>query len=474
MEVALYYPSQTIEPASTANWTQAVAAPPSIQMFGFPVINTTRDAALDWLAARLETGTPARVAFLNAHCVNQAAGDSAYRAALASADFVLPDGSGLALAARLRGNRIQENLNGTDLIPALCDRLALSGHSVFLLGGRPGVAEAAAETLTRTRPDLRIAGTRDGYFSPDEEDGVIAAINASGADVVLVAMGVPAQDVWLHRVAPRLSATLTFGVGGLFDFLSGRIPRAPGPLRRAGLEWTYRLYQEPRRMWRRYLAGNPAFIGRAVWDALPSRRETDLAAKRALDIAGAAVGLMLAAPLFLAVAAAVRLTSPGPAILKQTRVGLNGQTFSLYKFRSMYIDAEARRAALAAHNQHGADGVTFKLRRDPRVTPVGRWLRKASIDEMPQLWNILKGDMSLVGPRPPLPSEVAKYNPSHWRRLAAKPGLTCLWQIGGRADIPFERQVELDVEYLTTRSFLMDLAIILRTVPAVLTARGAY
>ncbi len=155
-------------------------------------------------------------------------------------------------------------------------------------------------------------------------------------------------------------------------------------------------------------------------------------------------------------------------------MGQNGKTFALYKFRSMYIDAEARRAELEKLNQHGADGVTFKLRRDPRVTPVGRLLRKSSIDELPQLWNILIGDMSLVGPRPPLPAEVAKYRPEERRRLAAKPGLTCLWQVSGRADLPFARQVALDIEYLTRRNVFLDILILLRTIPAVLLARGAY
>jgi lipopolysaccharide/colanic/teichoic acid biosynthesis glycosyltransferase len=217
---------------------------------------------------------------------------------------------------------------------------------------------------------------------------------------------------------------------------------------------------------------------RAAADALPGSgdalRRFDLALKRLIDISGAAVGLLIAAPLFLVVAAIIRATSPGPALLRQTRIGKDGKPFALFKFRSMYVDAEARRAALEQHNQHGADGVTFKLRRDPRVTPVGRLLRRSSIDEMPQLWNVLIGDMSLVGPRPPLPAEVARYLPRQHRRLEAKPGLTCLWQVGGRSDLPFERQVDLDIEYLARRNTLLDLVILLRTVPAVLTARGAY
>ncbi len=463
---------------SPLNWSPAYDPPPTVRLFGLPIINTSTDGALTWLCARLDAGERTRVAFVNAHCVNQAARDATYRAALEDADVLLPDGSGLALAARMRGTHIVENLNGTDLIPALGRRLAASGHSVYLLGGTEGVAEAAAASLEARCPGLQVVGTRNGFFTPEEEDGVIADINATRADVVLVAMGVPRQDVWLRRVADRLGAALTVGVGGLFDFLSGRIPRAPMLLRRTGLEWTYRLYQEPRRMWRRYIAGNPEFVVRAALDVLPPKqqalRQADLTMKRVIDIIGAGCGLILAAPLFCMVALAIRLTSSGPAFLRQTRVGQDGQTFSLFKFRSMYRDAEARRAALVVQNQHGADGVTFKLRRDPRITPIGRILRRSSIDELPQLWNVLIGDMSLVGPRPPLPSEVARYTPAQMRRLEARPGLTCLWQVSGRADLPFERQVELDIEYLRNRSVLMDLLILVRTVPAVLLARGAY
>jgi exopolysaccharide biosynthesis WecB/TagA/CpsF family protein len=448
------------------------------RVLGVDVVNASVAATLDWLCARLDAQWPARIAFLNAHCANVSACNTQYRDALGGADAVLPDGSGVSLALRMRGERLTANLNGTDLIPSLCQRLAARGQSVFLLGGRPGVADHAAARLQKDAPGLIIAGTQHGYFDAGMESRVIRDINASGAAVVLVAMGVPAQDEWLARNAARLRATLTFGVGGLFDFLSGRIPRAPRVLRRTGLEWTYRLYQEPKRMWRRYILGNPAFVARVIADAVPSmalvRERADLAAKRALDAAAAAAGVLLLAPLLLSVALAIRLTSKGPALLRQVRIGQDGAPFTLYKFRSMYHDAEARRAALLADNAHGANGVTFKMKHDPRITPVGRLLRRSSIDELPQLLNVLGGTMSLVGPRPPLPSEVARYTPRQRQRLCAKPGLTCLWQVSGRANLPFPRQVELDIEYMGRRSLWLDIAILFRTVPAVLLARGAY
>jgi lipopolysaccharide/colanic/teichoic acid biosynthesis glycosyltransferase len=145
----------------------------------------------------------------------------------------------------------------------------------------------------------------------------------------------------------------------------------------------------------------------------------------------------------------------------------------MYKFRSMYTDAEARKAELLAENEMSG-GVTFKMQRDPRITRIGRFIRKASIDELPQLWNVIKGDMSLVGPRPPVPAEVDEYSLSDRRRLEVTPGITCIWQVSGRSDIPFPEQVELDVRYIESQSLLTDLKLLWQTVPAVLFGRGAY
>lgn len=195
--------------------------------------------------------------------------------------------------------------------------------------------------------------------------------------------------------------------------------------------------------------------------------------KRVLDFVAALVGLVVLSPVFAAIALAVKLTSRGPVFFAQTRVGRNGRHFRFYKFRSMYADAEARKAALLAQNE-SADGVVFKMKDDPRVTPVGRFLRRTSLDELPQLLNVLLGDMSLVGPRPPVPSEVRQYTLEDRKRLNAIPGITCLWQVSGRSDVPFRQQVRLDKDYIRSHSVLRDLSILLRTVPAILTGKGAY
>jgi exopolysaccharide biosynthesis polyprenyl glycosylphosphotransferase len=194
--------------------------------------------------------------------------------------------------------------------------------------------------------------------------------------------------------------------------------------------------------------------------------------KELVDRLGALLLLALFGPLLLAVALLVRATSRGPVFFRQVRVGRDGREFRIVKFRSMYVDAEARLAEVRHLNEH--DGVLFKIRNDPRVTPVGRWLRRFSLDEFPQLLNVLAGQMSLVGPRPPLPQEVAAYAADVRRRLAVKPGMTGLWQVSGRSDLPWEEAVRLDLRYVENWSLSLDLVILLRTMTAVLRSSGAY
>jgi len=194
--------------------------------------------------------------------------------------------------------------------------------------------------------------------------------------------------------------------------------------------------------------------------------------KRFLDIILSSVALAACAPLFLIIAALIKIEDGGPIFFGQKRVGKWGREFKMWKFRSMRVDAEQKLAELLNQNHH-ATGVTFKVKNDPRVTKVGKWLRKFSLDEFPQFYNVLNGDMSLVGPRPPVPREVVKYTWADRRRLEVTPGLTCFWQIGGRANIDFPEQVQLDVDYIESQSFWLDLKILVKTVPAVLLGRGA-
>ena len=204
----------------------------------------------------------------------------------------------------------------------------------------------------------------------------------------------------------------------------------------------------------------------------PNTSLLDAALRRALDVVVSAAALLLLLPVLALVALLIRLDSPGPVLFVQTRVGKHGQPFSVFKFRSMFTDAEARLHTVLPTNERS--GPVFKMRSDPRITRVGRGLRRCSLDEVPQLLNVLRGEMSLVGPRPALPREVALYTPAQHQRLSVLPGLTGLWQVSGRATLSFEESVALDLAYVQRQSFWLNVVILARTVPAVLTGHGAY
>jgi exopolysaccharide biosynthesis WecB/TagA/CpsF family protein len=489
----------------------------NFHVFGVEVFNSSMAEALDDLEERLESGAKSTVGFVNADCLNKCFSNTEYHETLRAMERVYPDGIGVRLAAQMFGNGVEENINGTDLFPLLCQRLSGTSHGIFLLGAREGLAEKVAEKMTERYSGITFSGCQHGYFSAENEDDVINKINASGASVLLVALGAPQQELWLAKNRDRLNVRILMGVGGLFDFYSGRIERAPVWVREIGLEWVWRLLQEPGRMWRRYVIGNPLFLYR-VWrqkkrngsvgrlmQVTPAEEATVIEhfgklgqgaslrsqmmkarqiywkmlrasganLKRATDAVASVLLFILLSPLFLLVILLVRLDSPGPAFYSQMRVGYRGKQFRLWKFRSMYLDAEHRLAELQSQNEVRG-GVIFKMKKDPRITRVGSFIRKTSIDELPQLWNVIRGDMSLVGPRPALESEVARYTIEERVRLMAKPGLTCIWQVSGRSDIPFSQQVLLDEDYLYRQSLFTDIKLLLQTIPAVLRGKGAY
>jgi exopolysaccharide biosynthesis polyprenyl glycosylphosphotransferase len=214
------------------------------------------------------------------------------------------------------------------------------------------------------------------------------------------------------------------------------------------------------------------FDGEHVLTLFREQMLLQLLAKRVVDAGVSLIALIVLAPLMITVAILIKLTSPGPVLFSQDRVGMNQRRFRIYKFRSMVVDAEEKKKQLA-HLNEIADGPAFKMKNDPRITRIGRFIRKTSIDELPQLFNVLHGEMSLVGPRPPLPEEVKRYEWLFRKRLSVKPGITCVWQISGRSNTTFERWMEMDNEYIDNWSFWLDLKILVKTVPAVLLGRGA-
>lgn len=251
------------------------AGDPLLHVLGVRILNVGRQRAIELLQQRLHCAArpPASVYFVNAHTLNLASADPEYRAVLNASDFVFSDGTGVRWAARLYGSQMCENLNGTDFTPALLERLADGHYSYFLLGADAETIEVTAGYAGREFPAWRQAGYHHGYLTnPATSDAAIKRINASHADLLLVGMGNPIQEKWIHYHRDRLDVSLCLGIGGLFDFWSGNVSRAPAWLRWMGHEWLWRLYQQPLLKARRYLVGNPLFLARVLRDSRRARR----------------------------------------------------------------------------------------------------------------------------------------------------------------------------------------------------------
>ncbi|HYT09959.1 MAG TPA: sugar transferase [Mycobacteriales bacterium] len=329
-------------------------------------------------------------------------------------------------------------------------------HDVVAVGGEHSIVDLVVQLRHEPYSGMRVVGAclaagtghlleLHGVPVFGGLDDVASSVRRCGADTVAVTSCAEIDPARLRRLAWEMEGTQT-------DLLV-----APGLIEVAGP----RLHIRPVTGFPLLHVEEPEFSG--------ARRLI----KAAVDRAVAAVGLLLFGPLLLVLAAGVRLTSPGPAIFRQIRIGKDGREFTMLKLRTMVIDAELRRTDLATRNERG-DGPLFKIRQDPRVTGFGRLLRKLSLDELPQLINILSGSMSLVGPRPPLPEEVALYEADARRRLLVKPGLTGLWQVSGRSDLTWEESVRLDLRYVENWSLTLDLLILWKTVSAISGTHGAY
>lgn len=471
---------------------------PRLDLMDVRFMNMTMKHTVELIKTNVEKRKKSNIYFINADTLNKAYKNKSLHMVLNKTPYVFPDGIGIKIACNMMNMPLKENINGTDMFPFICKMAEKEGMKIFLYGAKDSVAEKMKRKVLTQFPNLKIVGAINGYDLNDKE--VVNMINYSEADIVFVAKGAPLQEQWINTHSNQIVAPVILGVGGLFDFYSGNIPRAPMWMREIGLEWIYRLMQEPKRMWKRYILGNPLFLIRTyLWHkkqkqkrmkkyfATVSRRQTlsflpDISfmtyrfypiAKRMIDIFVTLAAILLLSPLMIIVAIFIRVESKGSIFFSQKRVGLDGKLFDMYKFRSMVQNAEALKKELTDTNE-SQDGVTFKMKNDPRITKVGKFIRKWSIDELPQLFNVLKGDMSLVGPRPPVPSEVVEYVNNELKRLHIAPGITCYWQVSGRSEIPFKQQVALDIKYIATRSLWTDIKILFATVPAVLAKKGAY
>ncbi len=683
-------------------------------LLGLEIDSLTTAEFLDRISSFVAAGKPHQIAYLNADCVNKCWRDKEYRDTVAAADLVYADGMGVVWASRLFGRPLPERVNAGDLLPDLCQLSIERGFRLFFLGGEPGIAETAAEKLRQQYPGLQIVGTCHGFMESDED--VLNQIREAKPDILLVGMGAPRQELWIHKYKESLNVSVIWGVGGLLDYCAEKFTRAPVWMRKMGMEWAYRLALEPKRLWKRYLVGNLVFgcrvaslvlvdmvlasiawlaayitrdyawplfgkplnelapylyalplivitwvvicasldlyrrhlsrtpleelaaivkmvglllvssmaisfllprefeLGRSVtfltagysfllltlsryaWNRIegamlregigrvravivgtgdmalqlaerlqrhpekkyelqgffsdhkepgtdisgypvlgssavlpdslttlgtdeiffadPSLEKRDLLnlvvacgeqgrvrqfnvvtdmfgvitgqagftevdevpmkvlrtggltsvqriIKRSIDIAFASAMLLMSLPFLPFIVLGIKLSSPGPVVFQQGRIGLNGDSFTMFKFRTMYVEVNEYAEAPLQPD-------------DPRIIPIGRLLRRTSLDELPQLWNVLKGEMSMVGPRPEMPFIVEQYEPWQRRRFDVKPGITGLWQILGRKDLPLHANLEYDFYYIQNQSILFDLIILIKTVPVVIFGKGAY
>ena len=469
-----------------------------INIMGIEFNNTTMEKAIIGIKMRAKERKKTNIFYVNADTINQAYSRRSLRNILTKSSSVFPDGCGIKMACKIMKRPLKENLNGTDMFPEICKMAQEEKLSIFLYGAKEGVALNMKNKLLKKYPTLKVVGAINGYNFHDNE--VVNMINHLNTDIVFVAKGAPIQEEWIDTYSHQIKAPIIIGVGGLFDFYSENIPRAPIWMRKIGIEWTYRLMQEPQRLFKRYIIGNPLFLIRIylwnkkekakclnMYNEVTKRKSSCFSLvnlslityymypvlKRFLDLIASSLAIIVLSPLLLLTALLIRLESKGPILFYQSRVGFNGKLFNMYKFRSMVQNAEALKKSLQETNE-SKGGITFKMKDDPRITKVGKVLRKWSIDELPQLFNVLRGDMSLVGPRPPVPSEVNEYASDDLKRLHVVPGITCYWQISGRSEIPFKQQVDLDKKYISTCSLWADIKILFGTIPAVFACKGAY
>jgi exopolysaccharide biosynthesis polyprenyl glycosylphosphotransferase len=327
-------------------------------------------------------------------------------------------------------------------------------HKVVVVGRERSCAELIRQLSREPQAGFSVVGACIDRPRGPEVEGVpvvgtstsiVAALRATGADTVAVGAWSDLSQFDLRRLSWQLEGS------GIDLVVAPSLTDVAGP----------RIHIRPVSGLPLLHVEEPEFSG--------IRRFV----KNTVDRTAALLGLLAAAPLLLVLAIVVRVTSPGPAFFRQERVGTDGERFTMFKLRSMYLDAEQRLVDLRSHNEN-SDGLLFKIKDDPRITPVGRWLRRFSLDELPQLFNVVKGDMSLVGPRPPLKSEVRQYPNDVRRRLLVKPGLTGLWQVSGRSELSWDESVRLDLHYVENWSLALDAHILWRTAFAVLGRRGAY
>lgn len=486
-------------------YTQEIFTPSNVQQPHAGLVFNTLDAETfaRWISMSLFTPGNQTIIFTDAIALNLIGEDKLAFESLRHADLLIPKGQSLKLMLNKATINHMPAASTERLYQELLAEIEHRSIKLSLLVEEKSASSKLDALLKQLYPSLKydIQSIDNAYrFSTSE---LAAKLEESETRIVISCLQSPNQERMLSRLNRQMRDQLFIGTGQSFisslDELtrhkSGFVPRLFSALLRKrqsillrpnhwlgylGRWVSSRLEQEDDHK------GLNATLTRSGWGtrllrlsiafkawSFRVRRPIGLAVKRVLDLLGVGSGLLALLPLLICVALIIKLSSPGPIFYSQIRVGFRGKTFRMWKFRSMYTDADKRKAELEAQNEM-AGGVLFKMKQDPRITPIGRIIRRLSIDELPQLFNVLTGEMSLVGPRPALPKEVAEYPVLARARLEVKPGLTGLWQISGRSDLPFDKQVLLDTAYVHTQSTTNDIKLIAKTIPAVISGKGAY
>jgi len=471
---------------------------PRLTLLGVKFMNTTLDETIAKIRSLVKKHTKTAIYIINVDTLNKAHKQQTLRYTLNKTPFIFPCGDSIKTACNLLNTPVKQNMNTLDIFLALCDMAQKEKLKLFFYGAKEGVAQRVKESIVKKYPKLQIVGAVRGVDIHHNE--ILNMINHSNADILIVSKDTPRQEEWISIHQHKISAPVVIGVGELFDLYADTIPSSSIQKRKISFEWINRVIKKSKQIQKHSALSHLYFLFRVIrWKReqkkemlqhyyqivkvkkyMPLRLKFSYLrhklypfSKRLMDITASSIALILLSPLFIIVAALIKMEDGGPVFFSQKRVGRNGKHFNMHKFRSMRTDAEKLKQKLMQHNE-SKDGVIFKMKEDPRITRIGKFIRKWSIDEFPQLFNILQGDMSLVGPRPPIPSEVEAYMVEDLKRLHIVPGLTCYWQISGRSEIPFREQVELDKAYISKRSLWIDIKIIFATIPAVFTQKGAY
>ncbi len=458
---------------------------------------------INWIGLGLMTPGNKSLSFVDATVLNQCRDDKQAFEMLKRAELLVPRGQALQLQLLTYHGSNQPSVPTQMLYDELLLELESRRLTTVFLASDMKMVSALEPLLLQRYPklDYTIETLNDQYhFSTTQ---LAANLQQSESRVIISLLESPQQERMLSRLNRLMQDQLFIGIGaGLPESIMEVRANESTLWRRISLalrKKRHSILLKPTQ-WLGYAARwfearlhpqgdttqlNLAILG-SSWrsrllrtlialkaSSFRVRRALGRLLKRTLDLVGVGTGLLLLSPMLIIVALVIKLSSPGPVFYSQMRVGLRGKLFRMWKFRSMYTDADKRKAELEAQNEM-AGGVLFKMKRDPRITPIGRIIRRLSIDELPQLLNVLTGEMSLVGPRPALPQEVEAYPVLARARLEVKPGLTGLWQISGRSDLPFDKQVLLDTAYVHTQSTSNDIKLIAKTIPAVVSGKGAY